>query len=124
MLEQEKLDARVLRQQPRGNDLRVVQHKQVVRGEKFGELAELVVAERLRSPIHDQHPRGIPLGRGARGDELPGQLEIVIGQQAAHDLAGNVTRARPALWAAALTRSAKRRLSRRPRAHRNAPNPM
>ena len=54
----------------------IVEHQHIARAQQAGQIAHVMILERLIRPAHHQHPRGITRGRRAQGDALCREVEI------------------------------------------------
>ena len=65
-------------QQPGGHHLRVVQHQAIPRPKDLGQIANVVMCERLLAAIDDQQPGIDPRGDRLLGDQVPRQFVVVL----------------------------------------------
>ena len=65
-------------QQPGGHDLRIVQHEAIAGPKDLGQIANVVMRERLLAAIDDQQAGIDPRGGRLLGDQVPRQFVVVL----------------------------------------------
>jgi hypothetical protein len=80
LLEKKQFDATVLAVHACADDLGIVEHDEVARAHIRRKIREHAVRDRPRGAVEHEHARGVAPRERPRGDQLAGQLEIVIGK--------------------------------------------
>ena len=68
-------------EEPGGQDLRIVEHQQIVRAQQLGKVAKGAIFQKLGAAIHVQQARGSTVGQGPLGDQLRRKVVVKLGDQ-------------------------------------------